>query len=241
METAEGITGRFKDAQWANANLDIIVGGVGGIGSWLTFFLSRLGTNDITIFDHDDIELHNIGGQLYPVPDIGVGKVDSIYNTIVKYSDFRITTMPTKYVGQVATNVMFSAFDNMIARKQMVEKWYSRQLERRKDGLVKPEDVNIFIDGRMEAEQAIIYIVDSISDYKKYQSELFDDDAVELGPCTFRATTHNAAIIAGNMVAVLTNAISNKKLGGKFKSVPYKITYELPTFTYNAEYNDPVS
>jgi hypothetical protein len=241
MEVAEGITGRFKDAQWANAKLDIIVGGAGGIGSWLTFFLARLGTNNIAVYDFDDIEVHNIGGQLYPLADVSSQKLESLADTINRFSDFSISTIPTKYEGQSGSNVMFSAFDNMIARKQMVEKWYSRQLERRAAGLVKPEDVNVFIDGRMEAEQAIIYIVDSISDYKQYQSELFDDDAVELGPCTFRATTHNAAIIGGYMVAALTNVISNKKMGGKFKAVPYKITYELPTFTFNADYNESTS
>lgn len=235
METQEGITGRFKDAQWANANLEIIIGGAGGIGSWLTFFLSRLGNNNIALYDYDAIELHNVGGQLYPVKDLDRLKTDSLAETVSTYSDFNIITMSEKYVGQSASNVMFSAFDNMKARKEMVEAWYNHQLQKRAEGTARPEDVNIFIDGRMEAEQGFVYAVDSVSDYKRYMAEMFDDSEIQLGPCSFRATTHNAAILAGQMVAVLANHISNKKMGKKLKAVPFKVTYELPTMTYTIE------
>lgn len=239
METPQSINNamldRFKDAKWVNARLDIIVGGVGGIGSWLTFFLSRLGENDIYVFDDDTIEPQNLGGQLYPVSDLGMSKVTSIGNTCREYSGFEIISMPTLYNSNSVTGVMFSAFDNMAARKQMVEAWYGNQMNLRNTGQATPEDINIFIDGRMEAEQGIIYIIDSVSDYKRYMSEMVDDSELPAGPCSFRATTHNAAILAGNMVAVLTNHITNKKMGKKYKTVPYKLTYELPTLTYGIE------
>lgn len=233
---------RQKDAPWSDVAMDITVGGAGGIGSWLTFLLARLNDkNTIYVYDDDEIEVLNIGGQLYPTTDVGRYKVDALSVAIDLYSNFNIAARPMKFdKSSYPTPVMFSAFDNMKARKDMAEMWIEYQKEKKRknlkmgDGLTR-NDFNIFIDGRMEAEQAIIYAVDSIDDYRRYMDEFFDDSEVALGPCTFRATSHNAALIAGQMVTILTNKVFNVKHGGKFRTVPFKVTYELPTMTYNIE------
>ena len=49
---------RFKDATWFGANLECIIGGCGGIGSWLCFLLTGAGFR-ITVVDFDKIEAHN--------------------------------------------------------------------------------------------------------------------------------------------------------------------------------------
>lgn len=66
-------------------------------------------------------------------------------------------------------------------------------------------------------------------------SEFFDDSKIADAPCSFRATSHNAAMIAGNMVAILNNLIANKDEGDEIREVPYKMVYQLPTFTYKVE------
>ena len=65
-----------------------------------------------------------------------------------------------------------------------------------------------------------------------HEEEFFEDDEVPDAPCSFRATSHNPAIMAGLMVGVLNNKVTNKKMGQVFREVPYKIEYELPTMTF---------
>ncbi|MHA1199668.1 MAG: hypothetical protein ACTSQF_10110, partial [Candidatus Heimdallarchaeaceae archaeon] len=59
---------RFRDASWfgnvETLTTPIVVGGAGGIGSWLTFFLARmLSNNYIFLYDFDTVEEVNMAGQ----------------------------------------------------------------------------------------------------------------------------------------------------------------------------------
>lgn len=226
---------RFKDAPWFK-QYPITIGGVGGIGSWLSLLLAR-GGHSLILYDMDTVELQNMGGQLYAAHHVGKTKTAAVKDIVLKFANNEAVQTFGKFTeDSFVTDITFSAFDNMEARKIMSEKWFAYQMSKvaaRKDlsGKKNPEEVNIFIDGRMEAETFIIYVVDSPERYKRYQAELFDDSLIPNAPCSFRATSHNPAILAGNMVAVLNNMIANKIKGRKIRNVPYKIEYELPTFT----------
>ena len=73
---------RFKDEPWFPENDEYcMVGGAGGIGSWLTFFLVRAGFSPI-VYDFDTIEEHNLGGQLFRASDIDSTKVGALHDII---------------------------------------------------------------------------------------------------------------------------------------------------------------
>ena len=75
---------RFKGAEWYSEDLEnyrILVGGAGGIGSWLTYFLYKIGLN-ITIVDSDRVEEHNLGGQLLSGFDLGKYKTEAVANML---------------------------------------------------------------------------------------------------------------------------------------------------------------
>lgn len=219
---------RFDEAPWYSA-LTISVGGVGGIGSWLTMLLSRLG-HTIYIYDDDIIEKTNIGGQLYKTASVGSRKDEHTSRLAAEFSgNHNVIASGMFDNASPVSNIMFAAFDNMKYRKMMVERWYANQLAKPKID----KEINIFLDGRMEAETAIIYAVKSPADYKRYMAEMFDDSEVKDAPCSFRATSHNPAILSGLLVAVFNNHITNKLSGTKFREVPYKMTYELPTLTFD--------
>ena len=75
---------RFSGLDWAErinhlkkyypdaAILQPVVIGAGGIGSWLSILLSRIGVQPM-IIDYDTIENHNLGGQLFKESQIGIG------------------------------------------------------------------------------------------------------------------------------------------------------------------------
>lgn len=194
---------RFRDATWfekmTNYNIPIIVGGAGGIGSWLVLFLSRILTSKtpIILYDNDMVETVNLAGQLYRTTDVGKPKPEAVKNIVKDLSNFNSVIPEGLYTFDSLTSpIMFSAFDNMKSRREMFEKW-------RKDANGSKDA--IFIDGRLLAEQIQIFFVtpDTADVYeKKY---LFPDSDVKDVSCSYKQTSHFAAIIAAKMVQGLTN------------------------------------
>ena len=75
-------TSRFSSAAWFDSILssEIVVAGLGGIGSNLCYLLSRLNPGYMIIYDNDQIEPANLSGQLYRDLDVGQFKADATYN-----------------------------------------------------------------------------------------------------------------------------------------------------------------
>lgn len=217
------IESRFSDAVWFKLarQQSIIVGGTGGIGSWLTLFLARLGTSRIVLYDSDRFEEHNVGGQFVPREDIGMKKVTSVKNNVYKFTNSRgIITYDKKYgPGSMVSSTVFSCFDNMKARKAMFNNWLNYN-----------SDTGIFIDGRLNMELMQIFCVDksNTEDIAKYTDFLFDDSEVEDAVCTLKQTSHSAAMIASMMTAFYTNWLANVASKNNARRVPFSTEYFIP-------------
>jgi molybdopterin/thiamine biosynthesis adenylyltransferase len=111
--------------------------------------------------------------------------------------------------------VVFSCFDNMEARKLMFEKWCEQ------------DDKQIFIDGRMLAEQGMVYAV-TPDKIERYKETLFDDSEVEDQDCSYKATTHCGKLISSLMTAVMNNYVANEIVTGMpIREVPFEINFNL--------------
>jgi hypothetical protein len=75
---------RFSDAPWAEAlsRTEVYVAGLGGIGSWVTLMLSKMGIRDIKAYDFDTVEEHNVAGQLFGPFHIGLTKAEAMEKII---------------------------------------------------------------------------------------------------------------------------------------------------------------
>ena len=223
---------RFKDALWFNNKVQIVIGGAGGIGSWLAFFLTRAGFNVIS-YDFDTVEEHNLGGQLFFANDIGEFKVKALENVITEFNSInfnysfvnsKISTNTYLYHNHQAPIIIYvSAFDNMEARTNLFNSFL-----RQRDSKVK-----WFVDGRLLMEQMRIYCINKsnekqVTDYAT--NHLFDDSEVEDLPCTMKQVSHGAAMIATHMTGFITNIVSNELVWKEevFK-VPYMWDYVIPT------------
>ena len=238
---------RFKDAPWfPKEETNVIVGGAGGIGSWLTLMLSRAGFYPV-VYDFDVLEGHNLAGQLYTKSDAeqNVLKVDALKGLCRHFADIDITVMNERYTkDSMSHHYVFSAFDNMQARKDMFAAWkeYVKEWEDFRN-IAEVEGVAnmsleepIFIDGRLTAEQMQIFCVtpDLIAEYEKH---LFDDSEVEDAPCTMKQTSHSAAMIASHMVGFFTNHMTNNAVKDKDRTVPFFWEYftTIKSINDNAE------
>ena len=205
---------RFIDAEWAQdiTFQDVILGGIGGIGSWLALLLSRVNVRSLLIFENDIVNFHNIGGQLYGIDDVGKSKYDSLIKTILNFSaPVETSIFPgrrlEKYMLKDASNtlkvlnpsIVFSAFDNMSAREMLFNLW-----------LDIPNEDSVFIDGRMGAESFQVFTVKKDKDIiERYKASLFSDEEVPEDICTLRATTHNGMTCASVMLSSALNFITN--------------------------------
>jgi len=217
----ENNTNRFKDAPWFPENDEhCMVGGAGGIGSWLTFFLVRAGFKPV-VYDFDIIEEHNLGGQLFRKNDIGRKKVEALNDIINSYCDYQINSFSERITIDSPTHhFCFSAFDNMKARKDFFNVW--------KQSIPNCPVKPIFIDGRLTMEQLQIFSVtpDTMDEYEK--EHLFDDSEVEDEPCTMRQTSHTAAMIASHMTSIFTNHITNIYERMTVRDVPFYYEFFTP-------------
>ena len=212
---------RFQGLDWYsqdNAPV-VVVGGAGGIGSWLSFFLARANFN-VTLSDFDTVEEHNIGGQLFKRNQIGRYKAEAVGRNVSEFSTNTINAQIVKITEETATHeFMFSAFDNMDARRAMFKVW-----KRSWNSMNRP----IFIDGRLNAEQFQIFCVTPENADVYERIHLFNDSEVEDAPCSAQQTTHTAAMIAGHMVGFFTNHITNINLRDEVREIPFMYEYFTP-------------
>lgn len=230
LETQPAKVSRFKTAPWYASDYlvgsDITIGGAGGIGSWLAFYLARIGLSP-TVWDFDMIEEHNLGGQLYSNSHIGVPKVVGL-NAIIEdlcgpgHLNYEAEAFTEEsYVGRIC----FSAFDNMAARKTLFTMW--------KDNFADAERA-VFIDGRMLAEGGQVFCVrgNNPTQIAEYEKTLFADSEIAEQPCTMKATSHCGSFIAILMTSILTNWATNMEAEAKeltpVRETPFATRFELP-------------
>ena len=140
-------TSRFSGAAWFNAIQlsTVVLAGLGGIGSYILFCLSRMKPKQIFIYDDDVVEMANLSGQLYSSTMIGKRKVDAMAELARDFSCYYgVQAVPQRFTADTpAGDIMICGFDNMQARKDFFEAWVNH--------LVKhpmPQKC-LFIDGRL--------------------------------------------------------------------------------------------
>lgn len=226
---------RFKGAPWLEYLLDkdVLVVGAGGIGSWVTLCLARIGCR-ISLYDDDTIEIHNLGGQFLLMGDIGEKKVNSVYDLCgALCGEIIIYPEDSKYTNTSMTNnIVISAVDNMATRKIIFEKWLDTY---------KDDQDALFIDGRLLAEDYQVYGV-TPDGAEAYRATLFDDNDIPTEDCTFKATTHCSLGITSDIIGVLTNWAANRISASKgeyqLRDVPFKIVKSIPNFLYDLTFNN---
>lgn len=218
---------RVKGAEWFPLlfKKNIIILGQGGIGSYLTYLLARIGANLYT-FDMDIFEGHNMSGQLVRNKDVGKNKAVAIKDIVSEFSpDCIIETQGEYGLKSFSNPIVMCGFDNMKARKIAFFNW-KKQLT--SDNYKE----SFFCDGRLNAEQLQIFCIsgDNGELIDRYEKEfLFDDSEVEDADCTFKQTSHSAMMIASFMVTFLTNWITNiNSEGVHIRVVPFFYEYILP-------------
>lgn len=229
-------TSRFSGAAWYKEIQESIVllAGLGGIGSYIFFCLSRMKPKQIIIYDDDIVELVNLSGQLYSLDMVGRTKVDAMALLARNFSDYYgVITIPQKYTQDTkGTDIMICGFDNMEARKAFFTSWLNHVHE-----TSTPENC-LFIDGRLALEEFQVYCLQGNDSYniKRYANEcLFDDYEAERVMCSVKQTTYCSNMIGSIIVNLFTNFIANKLNPIIPRDLPFKTYYDASMMYFKTE------
>lgn len=238
--TIDETTSRFSGAIWYEEiqKQTVTLAGVGGIGSYVGFLLSRLKPNRLIIYDPDRVETVNMSGQLYGQTDVGRYKCVALADMVMNYANYcGIVTLDQRFEdNSEATDIMICGFDNMAARRTFYEKWKQRVLsypagsDNRKKCL--------FIDGRLAAEEFQVLSIqgDDERAMAAYEDKwLFSDAEAEETICSYKQTTFMANMIASVMVNVFVNFIANQCGPIIDRDVPFFISYDASTMFTKVE------
>jgi len=191
----------------------IVVIGAGAIGSATVITLAKMGCSDITVWDDDLLEEHNIPNQLCKPAMLGHPKVEALRELTLELTEVAIKTENRRYRGQKLRGLVIAAVDSMDARQAI---WKRVKLD---------VDVSLLIDARMGAEFARLYAVRPCDpeEIDSYEANLYSSSEAERLPCSARSVIYCPTVVAG-FVALLVKQHSTGK------SLPRELLLDLPPF-----------
>ena len=101
----------------------VVLCGAGALGSNLADNLARQGFSNLRVIDHDRVEEHNVGTQLYGESDVGMWKVDALRNRLFRACGVEIDAVRKELTASNArallkdADVVIDTFDNSASRQ----------------------------------------------------------------------------------------------------------------------------
>lgn len=188
---------RQKDIIPSNVLMEsITIIGAGAIGSFTCLSLAKMGFENITVFDFDNIEEENMNCQFYRQGDIGKNKVDALKEQIKDFTGVNILAFNDRYRGGDFQGIVISAVDNMYTRRLI---WESQG-----------KNTRMVIDPRMGAENGLLYTMDPKvkRDRISYEKTLYSDDQALHEPCTAKSTTYCALLLSGLVAKTVKDIVT---------------------------------
>lgn len=216
---------RFESARWMERNdaIDTMIIGAGSTGSQVAYLLSKQ-VDGIIIYEHDDVEIHNCGTQLYAHNQVGKRKASSLETILKALSNVNQPGYPMVSVHsdkfdrseRVMAPYVFACVDNIVARRLAFNSW-CRIYGSHPDAL--------FVDIRMAGEDAKVFFVNGndLLQMAAYRASL-DGEFTE-APCTLKLTVQMVHWATGIAVQGFNNYLAKRILP------PYEIILNGPLLT----------
>ena len=195
--------------------------GCGALGSWVVFFLLKMGFSNIHMYDFDDIEEHNLPNQMFREKDIGEGKVDAmmkLYTNFFNEDTVEWNRLKVYKERITSTNagalrgVIFCAVDSMKARKEIYE------------GALKYGRADLWIEGRLGLWGAYLYTIQkmNLAAYDEYEKTLYDDVEAEVSACGISQTALPSAVNCASLMIMQMIRWNNEE------TIYNKVEYQIP-------------
>jgi hypothetical protein len=193
--------------------IPITIIGAGSIGSITTMILSKMGCNDISVYDFDTIEDHNMPNQFYKMSDLGRPKVEALKDIVKEFSGFDLKAYNEKFDYKNYGKITISAVDTMSVRRDIFEKSLMN---------IRSE---FLIDGRMGGEYLRLYALNTkdLDSRNKYQATLYSDEEASEEKCTEKTIVYNVSFI-GSMIGSYVKKYVNRE-----NNIPFDLQMDFKT------------
>ena len=195
-------------------SMPVVVIGAGATGSFTALSLAKMGVGNITVYDFDTVEEHNLPNQFYRQCDIGKPKVEALREIIEQFEGIQITAKKEKYRGQRLTGIVITCVDSMDARLNI---WK----------FVKNNpDVQLYIDSRMGAEVMCVYSVNPSDKFQSisYEENLYPSSEALQERCTAKTIMYTVLSLA----SLLANQVKKFLVGEHLKR---EMIFDMKTVT----------
>lgn len=188
----------FLATDMLNTKLNVI--GAGAIGSFTALTLAKMGFNDLSVWDADTVESHNLPNQFYRECDIGKAKVTALKEIVQAFTGTEIKSHQEMFKDKNISGITISGVDSMDAR---IEIWRKIKFNMR---------VPLYIDARMGGEVMTVIAVNpmNVPDIGRYESSLYPSkDALKLR-CTQQAIIYTLLHVAGYVANMVKRFVMNE-------------------------------
>ena len=200
----------------------ITIIGAGASGSHAALALAKMGCQNLTVYDDDQVTEHNLPNQVYGLKYLGEPKTEALWDVILMSIGWMIETKNERFGEQPLGEVVLSCVDNMEARKLI---W-----EQAKDQGSRAKPITV-IDPRQGGEFIVVYTAKSHGDVvgaQAYEQSLHPSGESMALPCTARAVIYNS-MLTGGIVAAL---VKKHALGER---LPRKIMMDCSQLAFGKE------
>lgn len=175
-----------------NFKIPITIIGAGATGSWLALILAKLGIENISVWDFDKVEEHNIANQAYSTKFINKPKVEALHDLIFNQTDTLINFRNEAFTNQRLNGIVFLMVDSMETRKSIWE-----------NSIKMKSGVKLLVEPRMGLDVGRIYNVDpcNLTHIKEYENTYYSDDVAEVSACGNSMTVVSTAMAVASWCA----------------------------------------
>jgi molybdopterin/thiamine biosynthesis adenylyltransferase len=178
--------------------------GAGATGSWLALALAKLGITDITVYDFDTVEEHNVPNQAYGLDAIGSQKVRALRDEILEATGTEIKWKDEKFTNQRLSGIVFLMVDSMAARRDIWE-----------NSIKMKSAVKLLVEPRMGLNEGRVYNVNPVdlNHIRRYEDCWYSDEEAEVSACgTSQTVITTAMSVASWCARQLINFHANVEL-----------------------------
>lgn len=181
----------------------VTVIGAGSVGSQVVLMLAKLGVADITVWDADGVESHNIPMSAYGPEHLGSYKVEALRDLVLGQTGVEIGVRRQMYSGERLRFSVVCCVDTMAARSLIFERVNNNPL------------IDLFVDTRTSEEYLEVYSVRPCcaDETRQYSKLLYPDDTA----LRFKCGKHGVIYVTSLTAAVAVSRLTTAWKGGKNK------------------------